>query len=218
MGNCERPLTLTGPQMAFFREGAAGDTAGSASITAAASISARVIAEWLIRWERDSSRAMSLTNTPNTRRAAALVIAGLSLGAPASAVAIDPGVNYDPGSPAGKEYAIPLVEGRSEGAGTTNQRAGANIPFGVGITPPGGGSSAKSGSGKSGSRQESEGVRDGGVSTKVPRDRSELESRLADAESVGGTAGRTLGIALAVLLAAVLAGMALRARQGPQAA
>jgi hypothetical protein len=35
-----------------------------------------------------------------------------ALALPAPAAAIDPGVNYDPGSPAGKEYAIPFVEGR----------------------------------------------------------------------------------------------------------
>src|ERR687898_830792 len=63
--------------------------------------------------------------------------AALALPAAASAQ-IDPGVNYDPGSPAGKEYAIPLVEGRSDAAGKTDQREGANIPFGVGIGPPGG--------------------------------------------------------------------------------
>src|SRR5918995_2842439 len=63
--------------------------------------------------------------------------AALALPATGSAQ-IDPGVNYDPGSPAGKEYAIPLVEGRSDAAGTTDQREGANIPFGVGIGPPGG--------------------------------------------------------------------------------
>ena len=157
---------------------------------------------------------MRLHNTSTPRVAAAVLGTGLSLALPASAMAIDPGVNYDPGSPAGKEYAIPLVEGRSEGAGTTNQRAGANIPFGVGITPPGsGGGGGKNG----GAEKNGSGTRAGG-SNGIPRDRSELESRLADAESVGGTAGRTVGIAIAVLLAAALAAVALRRRQGPQAA
>jgi len=144
-------------------------------------------------------------------------------------MAIDPGVNYDPGSPAGKEYAIPLVEGRSEGAGTTNQRAGANIPFGVGITPPGSGGAGGGGGKNGGSRKNGAGTSRGaaprearageaGASNGIPRDRRELESRLADAESAGGTAGRTLGLAIAVLLAAGLLAVALRRRQGPQAA
>src|SRR5919197_6754763 len=62
-----------------------------------------------------------------------------ALGVPGSALAQDPGIHFDSGSPAGKEYAIPLAEGRAEGAGTKNQRAAADVPFGVGITPPGGG-------------------------------------------------------------------------------
>jgi hypothetical protein len=62
-----------------------------------------------------------------------------ALGLPGAALAQEPGVHFDPGSPAGKEYAIPLAEGRAEGAGTKNQRAAADVPFGVGITPPGGG-------------------------------------------------------------------------------
>jgi hypothetical protein len=170
---------------------------------------------------------MRLHNTSNPRLAAALLGTGLSLALPASALAIDPGVNYDPGSPAGKEYAIPLVEGRSEGAGTTNQRAGANIPFGVGITPPGGGGGrggktagpGKSGSGTSrGDHSRGAARNRAGGSNAIPRDRRELESRLADAESAGGTADRTLGLAIAVLLAAALLAVALRRRQGPQAA
>ena len=72
----------------------------------------------------------------------------LGLALPVSAHAIDPGVTYDPGTPAGKEYAIPIVQGRADGAGTENQRAAANTPFGVGVTPPGGG--GKGGGGASG--------------------------------------------------------------------
>src|SRR5215207_7438747 len=80
----------------------------------------------------------------------ACAVAGLALPGAASAP-IDPGVNYDPGSPAGKEYAIPLVEGRADAAGTTDQQRGANIPFGVGIKPRGGKGGGKGG-GKAGAR------------------------------------------------------------------
>jgi hypothetical protein len=69
---------------------------------------------------------------------ACLAVCG-TLGLPSATSAQDPGVHFDSGSPAGKEYAIPLAEGRAEGAGTTNQRAAANTPFGAGITPPGSG-------------------------------------------------------------------------------
>ena len=69
---------------------------------------------------------------------------------PGAAFAQDPGVHFDPGSPAGKEYAIPLTEGRAEGSGTTNQRAAADTPFGAGINPPGGGGGTESGGGTDG--------------------------------------------------------------------
>src|SRR5215217_2733793 len=80
--------------------------------------------------------------------AAALALPGTASAQSDRGVHIDPGVNYDPGSPAGKEYAIPLVEGRSDAAGTTNQRNGGNIPFGIGIKP-----AASRGSGMQGSRK-----------------------------------------------------------------
>src|SRR5687768_11984354 len=67
---------------------------------------------------------------------ACIAICG-TLGLPGVSLAQEPGVHFDPGSPSGKEYAIPLAEGRAEGAGTKNQRAAADVPFGVGITPPG---------------------------------------------------------------------------------
>src|ERR671923_1135704 len=102
---------------------------------------------------------------PNSKVALLCACAGAALALPSAASAqIDPGVVYDPGSPAGKEYAIPLVEGRSDAAGTTNERQGANIPFGVGIKPPGGkgggrgsdgsGAGAGAGNGSAGSARD----------------------------------------------------------------
>jgi hypothetical protein len=129
------------------------------------------------------------------------VAAALAL--PAPAAAIDPGVNYDPGSPAGKEYAIPFVEGRSDAAGTTDPRKGANIPFGVGIRPPGGGggkngkpggrdgAAGRHGSDRAGNGQ-SPGARPG-------ESAEELSARIARAEEPGGTAARSILLALAVL-------------------
>src|SRR5215217_6862113 len=85
---------------------------------------------------------------PNPKVALVGAITGAALALPGAASAqIDPGVTYDPGSPAGKEYAIPLVEGRSDAAGTTDQQKGASIPFGVGIKPPGGNGGGKPGAG-----------------------------------------------------------------------
>jgi hypothetical protein len=155
----------------------------------------------------------------NPKVALLCACAGAALALPSSASAqIDPGVVYDPGSPAGKEYAIPLVEGRSDAAGTTNQRQGANVPFGVGITPPGGKGGGKNGGKHGGGTGGSGGTGGGGG------DRAELQgarpgessqalgARIASAEEPHGTAGRTFLLALAVLGPAALLALLLRQR------
>ena len=151
---------------------------------------------------------------PLTKVALVGAIAGAALAAPGAAVAqIDPGVNYDPGSPAGKEYAIPLVEGRSDAAGTTNQRSGANVPFGVGIKPRGSNRGAKGGSG----RGRAEGTGASGRGGDVQGARSgessqELAARITRAEEPPSTAVTTLLLALAVLVPAALLALLLMQR------
>lgn len=159
-----------------------------------------------------------------------------------TAHAIDPGIHFDSGSPAGKEYAIPFAEGRAEGAGTTNQRRAANSLFGIGIRPPGGGGGSGEGGGGSGqggsgsgpggsgsgeggadrsgeaaggSGTKGSGRGDGATSASDP---AELRARIADAERAGGTGTWTLGIALAVLLPGILLGLLLRRRPEHRAA
>ena len=153
---------------------------------------------------------------PNPKVALVTALAGMSAALPAAASAqIDPGVNYDPGSPAGKEYAIPLVEGRSDGAGTTNQQKGANIPFGVGITPPGEqGAGKRNGSGAGASRKNgADGSRRGERPGARPGETSEeLAARIAHAEEPAGTAARTFLLALAVLVPAALLALLLMQR------
>jgi hypothetical protein len=142
------------------------------------------------------------------RCVAATTPIAVGLAFPLSAHAIDPGVTYDPGTPAGKEYAIPIVQGRAEGAGTQNQRAAANTPFGVGVTPPGGrdgGAGGHSGPGaKNGSRADAQSARD---------PNGDLRHRLGQAEDPEGTSLWTLGIALAVLVSAALFVLLLRNRR-----
>ena len=143
-----------------------------------------------------------------------------TLAVPAAALAQDPGVHFDSGSPAGKEYAIPLAEGRAEGAGTTNQRAAANTPFGVGIKPPGGGGGSgggdggptgSGGTGGDGLRGGRSGVKgSGGAGTREGAKGRGLERRAIDERAVSNaeapvdTTGRTVGIALGVLVAGIL--------------
>lgn len=72
------------------------------------------------------------------------VTLGLLL-APASAGAQSPGVNYDPSSPAGKEYALPIEQATKDSGATAKPAAPAAAPseaaaapelFGVGIKAP----------------------------------------------------------------------------------
>ena len=151
---------------------------------------------------------------PHPKVALAAAIAGTALAAPGAAYAIDPGVNYDPGSPAGKEYAIPLVEGRSDAAGTTNQRSGGNIPFGVGIKPPGGNGGGKNGSGRGAGGTGGSGPGGPGqVQGAQPGESAkELQARITQAENPDGTAASSLLLALAVLLPAALLGFLLMQR------
>jgi hypothetical protein len=77
---------------------------------------------------------------------AAVVLAtcGATL-APQAAAGVEPGVHIDPGSPAAKEYALPLNQARETGAGSTPSGS-SETPFGAGIKPPGSGGAGGSGS------------------------------------------------------------------------
>jgi hypothetical protein len=148
------------------------------------------------------------------------IVVGGTLVAPGAPLAQDPGVHFDSGSPAGKEYAIPLAEGRAEGAGTTNQRSAANTPFGVGITPPGGGGGRGGGDGGPGGSGTTggEGARgeNGGATGPGRRGSGEGatgrglnpsaadERAVSNAEAPVDTTLRTIGIAFGVVAASVL--------------
>jgi len=68
-----------------------------------------------------------------------------------AATGLEPGVHPDPGSPAAKEYALPLNQARRTGEGAaTNESSSAVVPFGAGIHPSGSGRSSHPGSGANG--------------------------------------------------------------------
>lgn len=72
---------------------------------------------------------------------------GLSAAAAQAATGLEPGVHVDPGSPAAKEYALPLNQARQTGAGASSSSTSSGPLFGAGIKPPGAGGSSHSGSG-----------------------------------------------------------------------
>ena len=122
--------------------------------------------------------------------------------APAPAAASTRGSTTTPEARPGKEYAIPLVEGRAEGPVPRNQRRAADIPFGVGINPPGRGGGATPRAGRavwSARRGRGKGRSEPQVPRRGPK--------------TGGTAGRTLLIALAVMGPAALLAVLLQARR-----
>ena len=68
--------------------------------------------------------------------AAGLAVAILSAWASVgSAIALESGVHVDPGSPAGKEYAVPLSVLRAAAAGRSRGGGEAQPLFGIGISP-----------------------------------------------------------------------------------
>jgi hypothetical protein len=64
-----------------------------------------------------------------------------------AAEGLEPGVHTDPGSPAAKEYALPINQARQTGAGPGHAGTGSAALFGAGVKPPGGGGSGQGSSG-----------------------------------------------------------------------
>lgn len=71
--------------------------------------------------------------------AAMVVIAVPWAAGVAPAYGLEPGVHADPGSPAAKEYSLPLSKARQIGANGSSKGESATTLFGAGIAPPGGG-------------------------------------------------------------------------------
>jgi hypothetical protein len=131
------------------------------------------------------------------------ILAGVAL--PTQAATAQDGVHFDPDSPAGKEYALPLDQARDEASGGAADRApGERAPlFGAGVS--GGGSGSEGVIGRDG-KMSGRG-REGGVDTPGSRasNRSGHEVRLAAAGN-GYPLMRGLGmVAGIVLLGGVLA-------------
>jgi len=149
------------------------------------------------------------------KRSLVLALGVFAVAAPisAQAAAPEPGVTFDPNTPAGKEYAIPIAQGRADGTGTGsgNQKGAANTPFGIGIKPPGGGHGGSGGSGGSGHGHGSGSTNvpgpTGGTGSQVDPN---LRSRIAHADEPGGTVVWTIGIGLAVVLLAGVLTLGLR--------
>jgi hypothetical protein len=156
----------------------------------------------------------------------ALAVLAVCLSAtPAAATpGVEPGVHVDPGSPAEKEYVLPLNQARQTGGGRSSGRSSTAPLFGAGVTPPrgGGGSTAGSGSSPSSSAgARTPAARRGAASGKgVPRPAPLPSVVLRTTRSQGSSGGSgsllaLLGGGLAILLLGGFGGTVLRHNRRP---
>jgi hypothetical protein len=140
---------------------------------------------------------------------------------PASSVAAD-GVHFDPDSPAGKEYALPLDQARNEAAGDkspegtgSDEESGESAPlFGEGVsggTADDADSEGEEGSGGEGQRARPDDRGAGGPRGQGERTGGELGD-LADADD-GYPLIAGVGLAALILLAGLGLGLGLRSLQ-----
>ncbi len=171
------------------------------------------------------------------RRISALVVCAAVAGlAAAPAVPAqtkpEPGVTVDPGSPSGKEYALPFDRARKDAAPAASGRRGNSSSggdattalFGAGVSRDRAATAARAdgrggtqgGGGNGGAGREGDTAPGSSTSGSTPA-RSAAVTR-ASASTLGAGLGQTaaiVGIALGVLLLGGGAGFALRRRQEP---
>jgi len=151
---------------------------------------------------------------------AALAVLALSC-LPVSAQAatdLEPGVHADPGSPAAKEYALPINQARQTGAAPGQASSGSAALFGAGIKPPGSGGSGRGGSGYEGSSggQTARGEPHDATGTASSNPRAPLPAvvlqaaRSQSAPSGSGSTLALLGGGVAILILGAFGGTIMR--------
>jgi hypothetical protein len=129
-----------------------------------------------------------------------------------AATGLEPGVHADPGSPAAKQYALPLNQARQAGGGTPTTSSSAAL-FGAGIKPPGSGGSGRArsavGNAPHGARQDASGAAPSDPDTPVPA----IVLRAASSRASSGGNGSLLtllGGAVAILVLGAFGGTLMR--------
>jgi hypothetical protein len=144
----------------------------------------------------------------------------LALSPATAAAELEPGVHVDPGSPAAKEYVLPLNQARQSG-GSSSSNDGAAPLFGAGITPPGGGSGGSPPTGRGahpGSHTTHNTSTHGGspAPAPTPLPAAVLRTARSPNSSVGsGSLLALLGGGLAVLVLGAFGGTVLRHSRRP---
>jgi hypothetical protein len=146
----------------------------------------------------------------------AVTLVALSSTAAQADTGLEPGVHVDPGSPAAKEYVIPLGQARQIGAGGSSD--GSSPPlFGAGIGPrgPGGSSHSHSGAGRTSGAANASGSGSASKpsSTGIAGRESLPSSVLASSSRASGDSGSLLALlagGVAILILGGLGGAMLR--------
>jgi hypothetical protein len=129
-----------------------------------------------------------------------------------AATSLEPGVHIDPGSPAAKEYALPLAQARQTGGGASTGKDSSGALFGTGIKPPGSGGSQRAGNARPGARRLVSGksvAGSTGTAATVPA--AVLRAERSQASSSGdGSTLALLGGGVAILVLGGLGGTVLR--------
>jgi hypothetical protein len=134
------------------------------------------------------------------------------LAVPVPALGLEPGVHADPGSPAAKEYALPINQARQTGAAPGQASTGSAALFGTGIKPPGsgrsGGARSSVGNNPHGARRGASGAVSSDVGTPVPA----IVLRAASSRASGGDGSllTLLGGAVVVLILGAFGGTIMR--------
>jgi hypothetical protein len=131
------------------------------------------------------------------------------------AVSLEPGVHADPGSPAAKQYALPLNQARQTGGGDTGNAAASEstAPFGAGIKPsgPGGSGRGRSSGGNTSDTARRGASGTGSYASRTPVPASVLRAaRSQTSSSDGGSILTLLGGGVAVLLIGAFGGTLVR--------
>lgn len=153
--------------------------------------------------------------------ALAILALSCSIGYAQTGTGLEPGVHVNPGSPAAKEYALPLNQARQTGGKGSTGGGSPGAPFGSGITPPGSGGPKVPGSGSAGgnrSRSHTSGKRALGSEEKtVALPSVVLRSESSHASAGGGSSILVLlGGGVVILVVGGFLGLVLR-RSHPSA-
>jgi hypothetical protein len=143
---------------------------------------------------------------------AVLALSCLTVSAQA-ATGLEPGVHVDPGSPAAKEYALPINQARQTGAAPGQASSGSAALFGAGIKPPGSGGSGQGGSrgGRppSSARHDASGTASSSPGAPLPAIVRQA-SRAQNASSGSGSMLALLGGGAAILILGAFGGTIMR--------